>query len=102
MGVGGKGHAFHLLCFLQAVEVLREVLQEAHRRVSMHVPRQMKRANRWMVATHRGAIDFALVEDLEQSITGGGLEQEQHGCRRRLQRLAGRMTSAAVLFGTTL
>ena len=30
------------------------------------------------VATHRSAVDFPLVEDLEQSITGGGLEEEQH------------------------
>jgi len=54
------------------------------------------------VAAHRSAIDFALVEDLEQSITGGGLEQKQHGCRWRLQPLGRRMTSAAVLTSALL
>jgi len=42
-GWGEGGGEVNLLCFLQAVEVLGEVLQEPHRRVSMHEQGQPER-----------------------------------------------------------
>ena len=34
---------------------------------------------------HRHAVDLPLIQNLKQSVTGGGLEQEQHGRERGLQ-----------------